>query len=66
MRTMVTNVYAMSHYDRLRINKTLGTFGKLITTTTTIFVAIRDSSGSKNHKNIYYIYPLFDVGVPRN
>jgi len=49
---MVTNVYAKSNYDRLRIDKALGFVNMLTTTTTrgrrTTFVAIGDPSGSKN------------------
>jgi len=50
MIDMVTNECAKSNYDRLRINKALGIFRKLITTIRTISLAI--SYGSKGVINL--------------
>jgi len=44
---MIINVYAKSNYDLLRINKALGIFANLITTTTTTLIALVDPTSPK-------------------
>jgi len=63
MGNVVTNVYAKSNYDRLRIDKALGTFANLTTTSrqTETFAAIRDPFPGPKIYNNYHISAIFSL-----